>query len=44
LDSARYREIWDGRSTSGALASNGVYFYRLTTAGRTATGRVVLLR
>jgi hypothetical protein len=44
LDSAEYTRAWDGRSTSGALVANGMYFYRLTTARGAATGRVVLVR
>jgi hypothetical protein len=36
-----YSYTWDGRSTTGAVVSNGVYFYRLTGNGINATGSVV---
>jgi len=36
-----YSYTWDGRSTNGAVVSNGVYFYRLTGNGINATGSVV---
>jgi flagellar hook assembly protein FlgD len=35
---------WDGRNAFGAAASSGVYFYRVTTPERRATGKMVLLR
>lgn len=35
---------WDGRASDGAPAREGIYFYRVTGAGRSATGKVALLR
>lgn len=37
--------IWDGRSDGGALASSGIYFYRLSVDGRNvATRKMILLK
>lgn len=35
---------WNGRSETGAFASRGVYFFRLSTNAGQATGKCVLLR
>jgi hypothetical protein len=35
---------WDGRDRSGKPLPAGVYFYRVTTGARTATGRLVFIR
>lgn len=37
-----YREPWDGREGSGTIAASGVYFVRLSFAGRQLIRRVVL--
>jgi len=34
---------WDGRTSQGALAANGMYFVRLKTADREVTSRIVML-
>jgi len=36
--------VWDGCDDDGRAVGNGVYLYRLTTASRHASGRLVLLR
>jgi hypothetical protein len=38
-----YKVGWDGRDESGAQASSGVYFCRLSWNGRTETRRMVLI-
>jgi hypothetical protein len=35
---------WNGRTADGAAVGEGIYFYRVTGAGRTYTGKVALLR
>jgi hypothetical protein len=35
---------WDGRDTRGRRVTSGVYFYRLTQHGSTATGRLTVVR
>lgn len=35
---------WDGRDWSGRPVAPGVYFYRLTAGGRSATGRMTVIR
>jgi hypothetical protein len=35
---------WDGRTQSGEVAANGLYFYRLEWSGQTAAGQVILLK
>jgi hypothetical protein len=35
---------WDGRDGSGQAVPGGAYFFRMTGAGGTATGRAMLLR
>jgi hypothetical protein len=34
---------WDGREASGATVASGLYFYRLTAAGRTPLSRAMVL-
>jgi hypothetical protein len=36
--------VWDGRDERGRPLARGLYFYRVTTAGGEATGKLVLLR
>lgn len=38
-----YTAHWNGRDERGFGVAAGVYFYRLTTDGQTATGRMVLV-
>jgi hypothetical protein len=35
---------WDGCDEGGRPLARGLYFYRVTAAGREATGKLVLLR
>ncbi|MBE0565757.1 MAG: T9SS type A sorting domain-containing protein [Krumholzibacteria bacterium] len=36
--------VWDGRDDGGRAAGSGVYFYRLEYAGRSLTGKMVLVK
>jgi len=38
-----HRVTWEGTTHSGARASSGIYFYRLTAGNRTQTGRIVMV-
>ena len=40
----RHVVAWDGRNESGAAVGSGVYFYRLATAERALTRKMVLLK
>jgi len=45
LEPGQHTAVWDGRNSTGSLASAGVYFCRLVTAGgSSASTRVVLLK
>ena len=35
---------WDGRDAAGAPSASGLYFYRLSVPGRTAAGKMMLVR
>lgn len=35
---------WNGRAADGSAVGEGIYFYRVTGAGRSVTGKVALLR
>ena len=39
-----YEIPWDGTDVAGRAVASGIYFYRLTTAGGTGTGKMSLLR
>lgn len=39
-----YDVTWDGTDSGGQRVASGVYFYRLNTAGRSASRRMVLLK
>ncbi len=39
-----HRVVWDGRDTSGAMVSAGVYFYTLITPEYTETEKMVLIK
>lgn len=39
-----YRVLWDGRDEHGNLASNGIYFYRITNAGEVRPGKMLLMK
>ncbi|MBZ0268986.1 T9SS type A sorting domain-containing protein [bacterium] len=43
-ESGVHRELWDGRDASGQAVSNGVYFYRLTAAGKSLTKKMTVVR
>jgi hypothetical protein len=36
--------VWDGRNDAGVPVGSGVYFYRLSAAGRVETRKMVLLK
>ncbi|MEW6051573.1 MAG: T9SS type A sorting domain-containing protein [Candidatus Zixiibacteriota bacterium] len=36
--------VWDGRNDAGIVVSSGVYWYRLTTADRTESRKMLLLK
>ncbi|MGQ9464247.1 MAG: T9SS type A sorting domain-containing protein, partial [bacterium] len=36
--------IWDGKDSDGKIVANGVYFVRVETHNKTATGKIVILR
>jgi hypothetical protein len=42
-DAGRHVEAWDGRDARGSALASGVYFYRLRSAGREWTRRMMLL-
>jgi hypothetical protein len=44
LPGGRHTAQWDGRNQAGSPAGSGVYFYRLTAAGRAETRKMVLLK
>jgi hypothetical protein len=44
LDPGLHRVRWDGRTTSGAAAPGGIYFVKLSSAGREVVSRLALLR
>jgi hypothetical protein len=35
---------WDGKDNSGSEVSSGVYFYKLTSAGNSATEKMVMMK
>lgn len=39
----RHRFAWDGRTAAGQIAAPGMYFYRIQSAGRVVSRRVVVL-
>ena len=44
LSAGDHVAIWDGRDETGQSAAGGVYLYRLEAAGRSATGKMALLK
>ena len=40
----KYAKVWDGLNDGGNSVSSGVYFYRLTQPGYTATKKMILLK
>ncbi|HUU27483.1 MAG TPA: cohesin domain-containing protein [archaeon] len=43
-EAGRYNVNWDGRNTSGAKVSSGVYFYRIKAGDFTATRKMVIVK
>jgi flagellar hook assembly protein FlgD len=45
MNSGKFQVIWDGMDNSGANASNGTYFYKISiTSGAIKSGKVILKR
>lgn len=44
LPSGQHLRVWDRRTDGGAMASPGLYFYRLEAGGRTLAHKVTMLR
>jgi hypothetical protein len=44
MEAGSYSVHWLGIDAEGKPVGSGVYFYRLETAGRTLSGKMVLLR
>jgi hypothetical protein len=44
LTSGQHKAIWSGKNQDGHAVSSGVYFYRLEAAGKTVTGKMLLLK
>ncbi len=44
LPAGSYRVIWDSRDASGTLVPSGMYFYRLQSADRISTRKMVVMR
>jgi hypothetical protein len=43
-DAGAYSAVWDGRNSGGRSVASGIYFYKMETAGFSATKKLVLLR
>ena len=44
MPAGRHKSIWRGIDERGRSVSSGVYFYRLTAAGRQVTRKMLLLQ
>ncbi len=44
LTAGNYTVRWDGKDDRGAYVASGVYIYKLTSEGRMASGKVVLIK
>ncbi len=44
MDAGRHTVEWNGRDDGGHVVGSGVYFYRLTAAGRTQSKKMVILK
>jgi len=42
-EAGRYRVEWDGRDEKGAVMPSGIYFYRMETAGYSATQKMIMV-
>jgi hypothetical protein len=43
-DTGAYSAVWDGGNNTGTTVASGIYFYKMETAGFSATKKLVLLR
>jgi hypothetical protein len=43
-DAGAYKAVWDGKNNGGTPTASGIYFYKMKTAGFSATKKMVLLR
>ncbi|OQY26573.1 MAG: hypothetical protein B6244_13085, partial [Candidatus Cloacimonetes bacterium 4572_55] len=43
-ESGSHRVTWHGADNSGQTVASGIYFYQLKTEGKTATGKMLLLK
>jgi len=43
-DAGAYSAVWDGRNNGGAGVASGIYFYKMETAGFSASKKLVMLR
>jgi hypothetical protein len=44
IETGEQMVLWDGRSARGDVAASGVYFVRLEVAGKTLTGKAIMLK
>jgi agmatine deiminase len=41
LTPGTHRLLWDGISSTGAIASKGIYLYKISTPGKTTAGKII---
>ncbi len=44
LGAGSHTRVWDGTNNNGDVVSSGIYMYRITVGGRTATGKIALTK